>query len=174
MADAQWISRYFNLNAFISCQDESAFWHGILGRDLIPAMKQSGSAPLFFPRCGTSLGPIQTPPLPEGTRLATASYAKRFTTEANFQIVEGIEEFCNKRGHGLLELACSWIAANPLVSSVIAGATRLEQVEQNVRAVDWALTPDDLAEDRPAHQDSERLRAASEFPHYLAALFLNH
>jgi aryl-alcohol dehydrogenase-like predicted oxidoreductase len=46
----------------------------------------------------------------------------------------------------LLELAFSWLAARPCVASVIAGATKAEQVEQNVAAVSWALTPDDLAE----------------------------
>jgi aryl-alcohol dehydrogenase-like predicted oxidoreductase len=46
----------------------------------------------------------------------------------------------------LLELAFSWLAARPTVSSVIAGATKPEQVEQNVGAADWKLTPEDLAE----------------------------
>jgi aryl-alcohol dehydrogenase-like predicted oxidoreductase len=46
----------------------------------------------------------------------------------------------------MLELAFSWLAARPTVSSVIAGATKPEQVEQNVRAADWKLTPEDLAE----------------------------
>jgi aryl-alcohol dehydrogenase-like predicted oxidoreductase len=46
----------------------------------------------------------------------------------------------------MLELAFSWLASRPAVSSVIAGATKPEQLEANVRAADWALTPDDLAE----------------------------
>lgn len=44
------------------------------------------------------------------------------------------------------KLASSWLIARPVVCSAIAGATRPEQVEQNVKAVDWALTPEDMAE----------------------------
>jgi aryl-alcohol dehydrogenase-like predicted oxidoreductase len=46
----------------------------------------------------------------------------------------------------LLELAFSWLVARPVISSVIAGATKPEQVEQNAKAADWALTSDDIAE----------------------------
>ena len=49
------------------------------------------------------------------------------------------------RGHALLELAFSWLANKAPVTSVIAGATRPEQVEQNVRAASWALTAEDMA-----------------------------
>ena len=66
--------------------------------------------------------------------------------KANWTVVERLEDFCARRGHGLLELAFSWLKARPCVASVIAGATKAEQVEQNVAAVSWALTPDDLAE----------------------------
>jgi aryl-alcohol dehydrogenase-like predicted oxidoreductase len=72
--------------------------------------------------------------------------ADRYLTPANWTIVERLEDFCARRGHGLLELAFSWLAARRPVASVIAGATKPEQVEQNVRAASWALTPDDLAE----------------------------
>jgi aryl-alcohol dehydrogenase-like predicted oxidoreductase len=61
-------------------------------------------------------------------------------------VVERLRDFCEKRGHTLLELAFSWLAARPYVASVIAGATRPEQVEQNVEAASWQLTPEDLAE----------------------------
>ena len=54
--------------------------------------------------------------------------------------------FAEQRGHSLVELAFSWLAAQPVVSSVIAGATRPEQVAANVKAADWALSAEDLAE----------------------------
>ena len=54
--------------------------------------------------------------------------------------------FAKARGRTLLELAFSWLAAKPVVSSVIAGATKPEQLEANVRATEWTLTPEDLAE----------------------------
>jgi len=46
----------------------------------------------------------------------------------------------------MLELAMSWLASRPAVSSIIAGATAPEQLEQNVRAVDWALSCEDMDE----------------------------
>jgi aryl-alcohol dehydrogenase-like predicted oxidoreductase len=46
----------------------------------------------------------------------------------------------------MLELAFSWLASRPQVSSVIAGATRPEQVEQNVKAIDWKMSAEDMAE----------------------------
>ena len=46
----------------------------------------------------------------------------------------------------MLELAFSWLAARPGVSSVIAGATRPEQLEQNVKAADWALSAAEMTE----------------------------
>ena len=84
---------------------------------------------------------------PAGTRFASTKYlADRYVTEANWTIVEALEAFCNKRGKSLLELAFSWLLAKPCVTSVIAGATRPEQLEQNVKAADWALSAEDMAE----------------------------
>ena len=86
-------------------------------------------------------------PPPKGTRLATTQrLADRYMTEANWRKVEGLEDFAKRHGRSLLELAFSWLAAKPYVSSVIAGATKPEQLEANVRAVEWALTAEDIAE----------------------------
>ncbi len=57
-----------------------------------------------------------------------------------------MSDFAQGRGHTLLELAFSWLLAQSPVASVIAGATKPEQLEQNVKAGDWKLTDDDLAE----------------------------
>ena len=91
---------------------------------------------------------------PRGARLThTQRLADRFLTEANWWIVERLTDFCAKRSHSMLELAFSWLAARPAVASVIAGATKPEQVEQNVKAADWVLTPEDMVEiDRITHK----------------------
>jgi aryl-alcohol dehydrogenase-like predicted oxidoreductase len=54
--------------------------------------------------------------------------------------------FAQARGHRLIELAMSWLVANPLVACAIVGATKPEQVEENVRAAGWALTREDMGE----------------------------
>jgi len=65
-------------------------------------------------------------------------------TERNFEIVESLIEFAESRGHTLLELAFSWLLARPVVASVIAGATKPEQVKANAEAAIWKLTEAEL------------------------------
>ena len=67
-------------------------------------------------------------------------------TPRNEDIVEKLDAFAKARDRTMLELAFSWLASRPQVSSVIAGATRVEQIEANVKAIDWALTADELTE----------------------------
>jgi aryl-alcohol dehydrogenase-like predicted oxidoreductase len=150
VAGAVWTSRHFGLNAFVSCQDEYSLLVRDPERELIPAMEEFGLGLLpYFPLASGLLSgkyKRNTPPR-KGTRLASwKALVERYMTDANWQIVERLENFCTKRGHSLLELAFSWLAAKKVVSSVIAGATKPEQLEQNVKAVDWTLTPDELAE----------------------------
>ncbi|MBV9374472.1 MAG: aldo/keto reductase, partial [Alphaproteobacteria bacterium] len=84
---------------------------------------------------------------PAGTRLATmARAADRNLTGDNWAIVDRLAGFAAERGHTLLELAISWLLRRPAVASVIAGATRPEQVEQNVHAASWALTAAEMEE----------------------------
>lgn len=84
-------------------------------------------------------------PVPEGTRLSPESSAGQ-RSEERLDLVEKLIRFAEARGHTILELAFSWLAARPVVSSVIAGATKPEQVFANVAAVGWKLTEADLAE----------------------------
>lgn len=149
VADAQWIAHDRGLSAFVSCQDEYSLLVRDPERELIPAMQNFGLGLLpYFPLAsGLLTGKYKREKVPEGARLAkNKRLADRYINDANFTIVEQLESFCSKRGHTLLELAFSWLAANPVVSSVIAGATRPEQIEQNAKAVDWELTPEDRAE----------------------------
>ena len=85
---------------------------------------------------------------PTGSRLASmpALRAGRFANDRNFDIVEQLETFAKERGHTILELAISWLVAQPEVASVIAGATRPEQVRANADAAKWELLLEDLAE----------------------------
>lgn len=69
-----------------------------------------------------------------------------FLTERNFDVVEELECFASARGRTLLELAISWLAAQRVVSSVICGATRPEQVEQNSAAAEWKFSTEELSE----------------------------
>ena len=87
-------------------------------------------------------------PPPPSARLADASapMGSRFRSERNVQIAEELGRFASGRGHSLLELAFSWLLAQPAVSSVIAGATSAEQIQANAAAAAWRLSSDELGQ----------------------------
>ena len=150
VVEAQWTAKTEHLHAFASCQDEYSLVMREVEADLLPMMQAYGMSLLpYFPLAsGLLTGKYEkNAPLPQGARLTnTQRLADRYMTEANWKIVEGLRELCAKRGWSMLDLAFSWLAANPLVASVIAGATKPEQIEQNVKAVELKLTAQDLAE----------------------------
>jgi aryl-alcohol dehydrogenase-like predicted oxidoreductase len=85
---------------------------------------------------------------PAGTRLAgvPADRLEEAMSDKVFDTVEALTAFATERGHTLLELAMSWLAHLPRMGSVIAGATKPEQVHANAASVGWVLTPDERAE----------------------------
>jgi aryl-alcohol dehydrogenase-like predicted oxidoreductase len=65
-------------------------------------------------------------------------------SDENFDVVDKLTAFAEERDHSLLELAMSWLASMPHISSVIAGATSKEQVQQNAAAISWQLSADEM------------------------------
>ncbi len=150
VVEAEWTARHLGINAFVSCQDEYSLLVRGIERELVPAVQVYGLGLLpYFPLAsGLLTGKYQrdTPP-PADTRMATLqNLSARYLTEQNWDTTEQLRAFAGRRGHSLLELAFSWLLARPQVASVIAGATRPEQLEQNVAAGDWRLSTDELAE----------------------------
>ena len=79
--------------------------------------------------------------LPEDSRLARwGARAAAFIDDDKLAAVARLEQWAAERDHTILELAMSWLASNPLVATVIAGATSPEQVRANVAAAGWNLT----------------------------------
>ena len=147
---AQDAARRHGLTAFVSCQDEYSLLVRDIERELLPAAKARGLGILpYFPLAsGLLTGKYRrgTPP-PPGTRLAkNPRHAQEFISERNWTIVAALERFAASRGRSLVELAVSWLLRDPVVASVIAGATTPEQVEQNIDAAGWTLSAQDLAE----------------------------
>lgn len=150
VAHAKWHCREARLDSFVSCQDEYSLLVRAVERELIPAMQAYGMGLLpYFPLAsGLLTGKYQRGVAPgTDTRFATWTHlAKRYSTDANWDSIARLSKFAAARDHTLLELAFSWLAARPTVSSVIAGATKPEQVEMNVRAAKCALSRDDMTE----------------------------
>ena len=149
VVEAHFTARELGINGFASVQDEYSLVERGIERELVPAAQRYGFGLLpFFPLAsGLLTGKYaRGEAAPTGTRFAEQRYADRYFSDRNWDIVEGLRGFAEARGHSLLELAFSWLAARPLVASVIAGATRPEQVEANIKAAGWRLTPEELAE----------------------------
>ena len=150
VVEAQWTAKYHGLHNFISCQEEYSLLARRLDREMMPVLQayDLGLIPFAPLANGLLTGKYKRHlPPPEGARLTYMQRAAgRYLTEDNWGVVERLEGFATERGRTLLELAVSWLARRPQVASVIAGATKPEQVEQNVRAADWALTEEDMRE----------------------------
>jgi len=150
VTEAHFTSRMLGLNRFISHQDEYSLTFRRPEAELMPASRAAGMGMLPFSPLASGLltGKYRrNTPLPAGTRLAnTQRLADRYLTDRNWSIAERLGDFAAARGRTMLELAFSWLLARPPVASVIAGATRPEQVAQNVKAGGWKLTEEDLAD----------------------------
>jgi aryl-alcohol dehydrogenase-like predicted oxidoreductase len=150
VAEAEFTARELGTSRFVSCQDE----YSLLVRDhekqLIPAAQQYNLGLLpFFPLAGGMLTGkyAGASAIPADTRFGKTPYMQeRYLNPRNVAIVDKLAAFASARGHSMLELAFSWLAARPQVSSVIAGASTPEQIEQNVKAIEWKLSTEDMAE----------------------------
>jgi aryl-alcohol dehydrogenase-like predicted oxidoreductase len=150
IAEAEFTARAMNANRFISCQDEYSLVVRGIENELLPAAQQYGLGLLpFFPLAsGLLTGKYKRgEAAPDDTRFGKVPRLRdQYVTPRNEAIVEKLKMFAEARGHTMLELAFSWLAARPQVASVIAGATRVEQVEQNVNAIAWRLSAEEMAE----------------------------
>src|SRR5918912_1025388 len=145
------ISRERGLARYVSVQNEYSLLHREPEKGVTEACRRNGLALLpYFPLASGMLTGKYTrgEEAPAGSRLArmSASRADRFANARNFARVERLAVFAEERGHTILELAISWLVAQPVVSSVIAGAMSPEQVWANADAARWELLPEDLAE----------------------------
>jgi aryl-alcohol dehydrogenase-like predicted oxidoreductase len=147
VADADWIARTRGHERFVSAQNE----YNLIDRDvedeLVPALERFGLGLLpFFPLAnGLLTGKYRRDAAPpEGTRLQSSNYAD-YATPERFERMEALQHYADERGLSLLQVAIGGLAARPAVASVIAGATRPEQVRANAEAGSWTPTSEDLA-----------------------------
>lgn len=145
IADADWIARTRHRVRFISAQNHYSLLRRDVEREVIPSCVNRGIGVLpYFPLAnGLLTGKYrrgQAPP--RETRLVGRESE---LTDDVFDKIESLERFGEKHGRSLLEVAVAGLAAMPAVASVIAGATKPEQVRTNAAAGEWELSPDELA-----------------------------
>jgi aryl-alcohol dehydrogenase-like predicted oxidoreductase len=131
----------------VSAQNEYSLYNRAAEEELLPALSQVGMSLIaYFPLAyGLLTGKYRRgEQAPAGSRLGADSQAHRLAN-ADWDRIEALEAYAAARGVGILDVAIGGLAAQPAVASVIAGATRPEQVEANVRAGLWEPSAEDLA-----------------------------
>jgi len=148
--EAHFLAREAGLTPFISAQNEYNLLDRRIEAELVPAANRYGLGILpFYPLAsGFLTGKYrQGEGSPEGTRLAAGGpMADRILTGPNYESLSRLQDFAGARGRTMVDLAIGWLASLPHVGSVIAGATKPGQVDENVAAAGWRLTADELAE----------------------------
>jgi aryl-alcohol dehydrogenase-like predicted oxidoreductase len=131
---------------FVSIQPHYHMFERGIEAELIPACQyfDIGILP-YFPLAGGFLtGKYkQGEPAPPGSRGETSQYVQRYMTPENYTRLDQLTAFARERGHSLNELAHAWLLAQPQVSSVISGATRVEHVQANAAAGEWDFTAEE-------------------------------
>ena len=150
IADADWIARTRGRMRFISAQNNFSLLERNVEREVLPACSRFGLGFLpYFPLAsGLLSGKYRRgEPAPEGTRLSMAGRrAEQAFSDRNFDRLDKLSGWAADHEHSLLDLAFAWLLSHTEVPSVIAGATRPEQVKANAAAAAWKLTADEAAE----------------------------
>lgn len=146
IAQAEYVARELGAERFISSQNHYNLLDRRAELEVIPAADALGLGVLpYFPLAnGLLTGKYSGGKAPEGSRLTHSR--TNLLTDADFDQLQAFGAFAKSRGVTELEVAFSWLAAQSAVASVIAGATKPEQIQQNAAAATWKPTAEDLAE----------------------------
>jgi aryl-alcohol dehydrogenase-like predicted oxidoreductase len=145
LAEAVHVADELGVTPFVSAQNQWSLLDRDIERELVPAAEHYGVGVIpYFPLAqGLLTGKIVSrDAIPEGTRLRQRSH---LVTAERFAQVEALTTLAEKLGRSLLDLAITGLAARPATGSVIAGATKPDQVSANVKAGSWTPTDDELA-----------------------------
>lgn len=149
LAEANALAEQHGWTRFISVQNHYHMFERDIEREVLPYCKARNVGILpYFPLAGGFLtGKYRRgEAAPAGSRGESSPYVQKYMTDANYDKVEALERWAKDRGHTMGELAHAWLLAHPEVSSVISGATKIEQIQANAASADWHLSADELAE----------------------------
>ena len=144
------ISRKYGWAEFATIQPEFSMFEREPESELIHACDKYnvGILPYFPLASGFLTGKYKRNLIPEDGRLAggNTAWSEKWLNDENFEIIENLELWSNKKGITMVQLAFAWLLSKRSVSSVIAGATKVEQVKSNSEASGVELTKNDLEE----------------------------
>jgi aryl-alcohol dehydrogenase-like predicted oxidoreductase len=140
--EADRIARERGLARFVSAQNHYSFVHREAEDEILPTCERLGIGQLpYFPLASGLLTGKYT----RGEDPTEGRLAGREIKDEDFDRVDALQRFADERGITLLDVAIGGLLAMPAASSVIAGATKPEQVRANVKAGEWEPTADDVA-----------------------------
>ncbi len=150
MVDAVWTSKAGGMSPIISSQFEYSMLHRSSEAEMLPACRKHGVGVMpYLPlAAGFLTGKVDVSGnAPTGTRLSLdAGQSERWITDSNMQAISKLQDWAMEQGKTLVDLAFAWLLADPIVGTVIAGASSPEQIAQNARASDWRLSEDERDE----------------------------
>jgi len=147
IAEAEYVAAIHGHAKFVSAQNEYSLLVREAESEVLPAVNEYGLGFLpFFPLYnGLFTGKFSRDGGPADSRIMMIR--SHLVESAPWDTIERYEAFCAERGIGMLEATFAWLLAQPGLTSVIAGATRPEQIRQNAdAATSWSPTPEDIAE----------------------------
>ena len=146
VADAAWTALHRNVTAPVSAQNHYSLLEREAEREVLPACRRFDVSLLpYFPLAnGLLTGKyFRGQPAPVGTRLTNRA---PLLDGAPWDRIEALRKFADDRAIPMATVALGWLAAQPAVGSVIAGATTVEQVQANALAADWRPSRREVAE----------------------------
>lgn len=147
--EAHYVARELGSNRFIATQERYSLLSRDVENETIPLCQKYGMGLVpFFPlESGVLSGKYGIgKPIPEGTRLAKSEHlAKMFLSDSNLELAAKLTEFAVGEGKELIDLAFAFLLRDPVVPSVIAGASNPEQMARNAKAVEWQLSGEQIA-----------------------------
>jgi diketogulonate reductase-like aldo/keto reductase len=150
LEEAEEAAKEKGVRRFVTVQNEYSLLAREAREEVLPACRRLDLSfmPYFPLASGLLTGKYRKgQPPPPGSRLAGPGGWDEFMTDERLDLVERLMAFAEQRGHTILELAMSWLASQPEIATVIAGATTAEQVRANADALEaWRLSDDELAE----------------------------
>jgi aryl-alcohol dehydrogenase-like predicted oxidoreductase len=150
LTQSLWISDKRGYASFVSVQPRYSLLDRSIETELVPACRAFGVGIVpYSPLAGGILtGKYRGGARPAGARGTDGgdAFFQRQLAGKNEASVERLAQWAEQRGRTIGELAVAWLASQPEVSTVIAGVTSPEQVGDNVRAGEWELTVDEVAE----------------------------
>ncbi|MGH2356340.1 MAG: aldo/keto reductase [Chloroflexota bacterium] len=149
ICEALWAADRKNLTPFVSVQPRYNVLDRTIERELLPFCRQYGIGIIpYSPLAGGILTGKYKPgePPPPDTRAGRNPRLQQQLNEAMLGKVSALGKWARDQGHTVGELALAWLLSRPEVSTIIAGATKPEQVDDNAKAAEWKLAESDLKE----------------------------